>query len=175
MALGRLGFACDVTRAHNGPGKGVRSMAMSKEAKMGIVGAIILGALVFAVLYAFGVTNPGGVAQPTSADVVERFKAEGLDVADHYPIGQDDQTPVPKTYREATRFTISSLGGGTGGGRVFVFDSPADMKPVEDYYEGFSGMLYSHVYTEGNVLLQINGELPKAKAEEYDRVLQEGA
>jgi hypothetical protein len=103
------------------------------------------------------------------------FKAEALDVADYYPIEQEGQTPVPNTYREGTRFTISSIDRGSGGGRVLVFDSEKDMKPVEDYYRGFSGALYSHVYAEGNVLLQINGELPKAKAEEYDRVLQEVA
>lgn len=61
------------------------------------------------------------------------------------------------------------------GGRVFIFESQDDLEVLQNYYEGLgrgSGMWYSHVFAEGNVLLQINGELPKAKAEEYEAVLK---
>lgn len=60
------------------------------------------------------------------------------------------------------------------GGRVFTFESQDDLEVLQSYYEGLGeagGMFYSHVFVEDNVLLQINGELPKAKAEEYEAVL----
>ena len=44
------------------------------------------------------------------------------------------------------------------------------------YYEGLPrilGFLESHVYVEGNVLLQIDGELPEERAEEYAEALRE--
>jgi hypothetical protein len=133
----------------------------------------LLLALIVVAIYTFG----GG--QPTSQDVVAEFKAQGVDVADSYPIEQEGQSPMPKTYKEGTRFTIASMGKDTNGeakgGRVFTFDSQSDMKPVQDYFEGLgkpSGLLSSYVYTKDNILVQINGELSKDKAEEYNRVLQ---
>ena len=62
------------------------------------------------------------------------------------------------------------------GSRVFTFESRYDLDPVRNYYERLgrvSGWLDSHIYVEGNTLLQINGELPKDRAEEYEAVLDE--
>ena len=102
---------------------------------------------------------------------------------------QEGPNPVPRTYEEGTRFTIPSLERPTGeakvggpdngvGGRVFTFESEEDLAPVRDYYEELgraSGMLFSHVFVEGNTLLQINGELPKNRAKEYEAVLRKTA
>jgi hypothetical protein len=54
------------------------------------------------------------------------------------------------------------------GGRVFAFDRQEDLQVMHDRYRQvenmplFGAALHSHLYTDGLVLVQINGELPKA-------------
>jgi|SRR4051812_33438400 hypothetical protein len=153
---------------------------MAKEEKLRggivvIVGLLFLG--FYYVLLSYGV---GGDRDPTSEDVIAAFKAHSLDVASSMPIDEvERQTSVPRTYKEGMRFTIASLGpnryGEGRGGRVLTFDSPKDMEPVQNYYERLGradGRFFSHVYTKDLILLQIDGKLPKQKAEEYNAVLQ---
>jgi hypothetical protein len=118
---------------------------------------------------------------PSSEDVVLAFQDEGLEVGDFYPVEQEpewNRSPVPKTYEEGTRFEIPSLGRDSGG-RVFVFKEHKDLEVMRDYYVQIEEMpvfgpsLHSHLYTDGLVLLQINGALPKTQADRYGKVLQE--
>jgi hypothetical protein len=118
---------------------------------------------------------------PTSEDVVEAFREEGLEVGATYPLEESPPPflgpgPIPKTYTEATRFEIPSLGrgewGGGKGGRIFVFNSEKDLEVVSDYYGAFSRFGWSHLYRNGLVLVQINGELPKEKAKRYGEALK---
>ena len=67
--------------------------------------------------------------------------------------------------------------GKESGGRVFTFENRDDLGIMRDYYENIQKMplldpdLSSHLYQDGNVLLQINGELPKEDADRYAAVL----
>ena len=78
---------------------------------------------------------------------------------------------VPKTYREGTHFVIRP--GRTEneemGGRVFTYDSEDDLEVMRNYYETVS----SSSMFDGLVLMQINGQIPKAQADRYGEVLQE--
>lgn len=181
---------------------------MAREAKIGILISVV-AALILAPLWYF-VLSPAlaAVRTPTSEDVVRSFEEQGLEVGTYYEIDaetqREEQSPVPRTYRDATRFTIPSLQdahqariptplGPDGrpvpesgipklpdepdqGGRVFTFENQDDLEAVRSYYEGLprvAGFLESHVYVEGNVLLQINGDLPEDRAEAYGAALRE--
>ena len=120
-------------------------------------------------------------------EVIQAFENAGLEVGEIYPVEQEpgwDENRVPKTYAQAARFTIPSLGvpeeGVPGprdrGGRVFVFDSQRDLDAVRGYYEALGPSALPHVYVKDPVLLlQINNDLAKAEADRYGAVLQEEA
>jgi hypothetical protein len=119
-------------------------------------------------------------------EVIQAFQNAGLEVGETYPVEEEpgwDETRVPKTYAQALRFTIPSLGvpeeGVPGprdrGGRVFVFDSEEDLGIVRSYYERLGTAVRPHLYAKGQVLLQITNDLPKAEADRYGAVLQEAA
>ncbi len=119
----------------------------------------------------------GSAGTPSSAEVIQAFRDAGLEVGGSFPVEQEenwDQRPVPKSYEEATRFEIPSLGEDAGG-RVFVFGSERELAAVRDYYGGLTEDIRPYVYVEGNVLLQINHLLPEADAERYGAVLEETA
>ena len=121
--------------------------------------------------------RPGSTEPPSSAEVIQAFRDAGLEVGRSYPVEQEpdwDQRPVPKTYEEATRFEIPSVGEDAGG-RVFVFESEEDLVAVRDYYEGLPRPILPYVYAKGKVLLQINRNLPEAEAERYNAVLNRTA
>jgi hypothetical protein len=83
-----------------------------------------------------------------------------------------DELPVPRTYEEATRFLIPSLGADAGG-RVFVFGSEEDLVAVRDFYEGLARSTRPYVYDEGLVLVQLSNQLSEGEAERYSTVLRE--
>lgn len=152
--------------------------SVSREARLALVGAAVVGALVFLVFLGFRAVGFGATS---SEDVVEAFRDEGLEVGASFPVEQEpafEKSPTPKTYEEGTRFEIPSLGRDSGG-RVFVYESEEDLRVMKEYYEKlddmpiFGSALHSHVYQEGLILLQINGELPKLQADRYGEVLRE--
>ena len=60
----------------------------------------------------------GSVEPPSSAKVVQAFRDAGFEVEDSYPVEQEpgwNERPVPRTYEEATRFLVPSLGADAGG------------------------------------------------------------
>lgn len=116
------------------------------------------------------------VGTPRAEEVIQAFRDAGLEVGETYPVELEpgwDERPVPKSYEEATRFMIPSLGE-SAGGRVFVFGSDEDLATVRDYYNGFGDSLRPHIYVGDRVLLQINRQLPDAEADKYGAVLEGG-
>jgi hypothetical protein len=114
---------------------------------------------------------------PSSEDVVTAFEDEGLEVGDSYPVEEDEVWQAfehPENYEDGTRFEIPSLGVGAGG-RVFTFDSEDDLNEMRALYEDMAETpgVSSHLYQEDLVLLQVNGELPKAQADAYGDVLSQ--
>ncbi len=115
--------------------------------------------------------DPAGTSG--SAEVVQAFQDAGLEVGESYPVEEEtgwEERPIPKTYTEATRFTLPSLGEDAGG-RVFVFSTEEDLAAVRGYYEGLDNSLRPYLYAEGNVLLQLTNQLPEAEAERYRAAL----
>lgn len=130
-------------------------------------------------------TPPSSAVSPApTAEPFAKFKVEqavkalqdaGLEVKDPRPYTTDElhKSPVPLTMKEAVRFLVPSVCNDCGG-RVFSFDSPDDLEQVKRYYEGLgraSGVLSSWVFVKENILIQINGRLPEAKAKKYGEAL----
>lgn len=105
--------------------------------------------------------------------VVAHFQDSELEFANVSAIPADDTSPLPKTYTAAMHFAIPSLCPDCGG-HVFTFASNEDLQIVHDYYAGMGNAwsaLDSHLFTRANILLQINGDLPNEKAEQYRQAL----
>ncbi|MEJ7872033.1 MAG: DUF192 domain-containing protein [Rubrobacteraceae bacterium] len=119
--------------------------------------------------------RPGFLETPGPEEVVQTFVNAGLEVGEVYPVEEESgwqETRIPKSYTQAARFRIPSLEGDAGG-RVFVFDSEEGLAAVRDYYERLTSSVRPHLYVEGQMLLQITNQLPKAEADRYGAILKE--
>ncbi len=117
----------------------------------------------------------GSVEPPRSAKVVQAFRDAGLEVEDSYPVEQEpgwNERPVPRTYEEATRFLVSSLGADAGG-ESSSSRTEEDLRAVRGFYEGLASSERPYVYNEGLVLVQISNQLLENEAEGYGTVLRE--
>jgi hypothetical protein len=134
-----------------------------------LVARCALLAGVLAVVLLLGLVN----REPTTEEVIEAFRDEGLEVGEVQTVTRsEDRSLIPKTYEEQMSFTISSSGEKSGG-RDFTFPSREALDPVSEYYEEFGGVFASYVYVEGNVLVQIDGDVPEDQADQYGEVLRE--
>jgi hypothetical protein len=80
---------------------------------------------------------------------------------------------APMRAVEATRFLIPSLCQHCGG-RIFSFATQGDLEITKTYYEELgksSALFLSWLFVKDNILVQINGDLPKAQAREYENAL----
>lgn len=103
---------------------------------------------------------------PTVDQALQAFRDAGLECENAQPIDPNDDTPIPKTFVEAKRCIVPSVGDDHGL-RVFAFRNTADLKMVQDYYEGFSGALGSYVYVRDNLLFQTSVSMPRELADRY--------
>mgnify|MGYP001117553000 CR=1 FL=1 len=126
--------------------------------------------VVVLVLTACGGSAPREFQRYTSQDAINAFVAAGLEAESPTPIDPNEETLLPKTFVEGQRFLITSLGEDRGG-RVFSFENEKELNAIKDYYEAFSGLFGSWVFVEANLVVQIGNDLPKAKAEQYERAL----
>lgn len=102
-----------------------------------------------------------------SADAIAAFRDARLEVGALMPV--ETAGPTPQTHREGTRFMIPSLGQDSGG-RVFSFETQRDLDAKQAYYDNAGRNVlfgFSWVFTHRNLLLQINGSLPRAEAIRY--------
>jgi hypothetical protein len=127
-------------------------------------------AVLLAVVLLLGLVN----RDPATEEVIQAFRDEGLEVGEVQSISRsEDRSLIPKTYEEQVSFTIPSSGERVKGRSVFTFPSRETLDQVREYYEEFGSMFSSYVYVEGNVLVQIAGDVPEDQAERYGEVLRE--
>lgn len=115
-----------------------------------------------------------GYARWSSADVLRAFGEAGLEVGAVVPLEPRDQGLAPVTEREGVRFLIPSLGRDAGG-RIFSFADPQSLAAKRDYYSRLgraTAVAFSWLFDKGNVLVQINGALPRARAQAYADTMQ---
>ncbi len=107
-----------------------------------------------------------------AANVLAAFKANGLEAENTFAMKPKDYGFAPYLGR-GTRFLIPSLCSDCGG-RIFDFDNQADLAAVENYYVTLaksSALFWSWTFKNGNVLVQLNGDLPEAQAFRYRDIL----
>lgn len=109
-----------------------------------------------------------------STEAIQTFKRAGLEAENTSALQCKDIGFAPCTFKEGTRFLIPSLCADCGG-RAFSYTSASNKERMRSYYVEAgraSGFLFSWVFEKDNLLIQINGDLPKATAERYNSTLQ---
>ncbi|MBN1889646.1 MAG: hypothetical protein JW850_16740 [Thermoflexales bacterium] len=121
-------------------------------------------------------TSCGGrFSKWTSSQVVDAFKAAGLEAESAKRITKDDYGMAPMTAKEGTHFLIPSLCADCGA-RVFSFATKEDLEKMQQYYVELgkgSAAFFSWVFVKDNILVQINGDLPEDTAKKYEAALSQ--
>lgn len=134
---------------------------------IGVVGLLIVGVLLIAY---FVLTGSGNEITPQ--DVIDAFKAAGLEVENPRPMTADDYGFAPLG-DEGIRFMIPSICPDCGG-RVIKYSDKTYLEKAKTYYDTLgkeSAVLFSWTFVHKDVLVQINGELPEEKALKYKSAL----
>jgi hypothetical protein len=111
----------------------------------------------------------------TTADALHAFQAAGLDY-ETLRLSKDERD-VFSAYTAVTsvQFVIPAQGDSTRArGVIFSFQTESELQMVKEYYTRLGNMLPSYkswLFVKGNLLLQINGEVPQAIAEQYGAAL----
>jgi hypothetical protein len=112
-----------------------------------------------------------GFEKFTPDQVISAFKKDGLGVGKTSDAKDEGAGGLaPDLAISGTRFLIPSLGEDSGG-RIWSFSNPEDLEKMRKYYTELgesSAMLKSWVIVRENILVQINGVLPKEKAKKYE-------
>lgn len=127
--------------------------------------------LLFVSLFVLFLAACGGGAEHTTGDAVKAFEDAGLEVENPTEMTKEDYGIMPMKADEGVRFTIPSLGEDSGG-RIFSYSNEDDLKEMKEGYDSMgeeSAMLFSWTAQQGNILIQINGDLPE---EEYNKYVE---
>ena len=104
------------------------------------------------------------------AQVIEAFKAAGLEVGNPRPMSKPkDYGAAPTLDTEAVQFTVPSLEGAVG--HIYSFASADDLEKMVEYYGNASADNFSWVYVRDNILVQLDGRLTEEKARQYEAAL----
>ena len=109
----------------------------------------------------------------TANDVISAFVDAGLEAESPREMTKDDYGAAPYVC-EGTRFLLPSLGADKGG-RIFICEAQADLESLATYYNELgksSALFFSWVFTKGQVLVQINGELDESIAKKYEQAIR---
>ncbi|WP_375567266.1 stress protein [Bacillus pumilus] len=110
--------------------------------------------------------------QLTTDNLIEAFQSAGLEAEKPTDLEQKEFGNIRE---EGKRILIPSLGENAGG-RIFKFGNETDLNQAKSYYDelGNAGsMFFSHTYSKGNFLLQMNGEMKDSEFEKYKKVMDE--
>lgn len=110
----------------------------------------------------------------TTDQVLHAIQAAKLEAENVRPIEPNDYGLAPMLAKEGKRFYLPSLCDECGG-RILAFTRKADLEKTKTFYDAQakeSAAFFSWVFVKDNLLLQLNGELPKEKAEAYNAALQ---
>lgn len=131
-----------------------------------MVGLILIGI----VIVGFVLLSSNNKITPN--DVLDAFIAAGLETGEVRDMTKDDFGPAPLA-DEGIRFYIPSLCDDCGG-RIMYYQDSSQLAQAERYYTEMgklSAILFSWVFVRGNILVQINGDLPEDKARQYESAL----
>jgi len=110
----------------------------------------------------------------TSEQGLNALRSARLEVENARLIVTGDYGLAPMRAKEGRRFFLPSLCADCGG-RILSFTKQSDLQAMKSFYEDQakqSAAFFSWVFVKDNLLLQINGELSKQKADAYNAALQ---
>ena len=116
--------------------------------------------------------STGGGDKVTTSTIIEAFKEAGLEAENPTDLAQKEFGNIRE---DGKRILVPSLGEDSGG-RLFKFKKASDLKEAKSYYDELSNagpLFFSHTYSKGDFLLQMNGEMDDAQFEKYKKVLDE--
>jgi len=114
----------------------------------------------------------GGGAGGTSDAVIAAFKAAGLEAENQRAMTQDDYGKAPFLC-SGTQFSLPSLGADKAG-HLFICELREQMTALKTYYNVRSQgnpELRSWTFSKDTVLLQLDGSMPRDKAQKYEAAL----
>jgi hypothetical protein len=139
--------------------------------------------LVLAITVFGGLSQSADAASPTAYDVCKQFRARSLEANPCRRMTASDWGLVgrPRNAIEGRRFVVESLCDEyedpcDSGGRVMRFKTMGALRAQKAYYDGLGkkGSLFfswTFVNRQHLLLVQINGELPEARALKYKAAL----
>lgn len=101
-------------------------------------------------------------------DIVQGFKDEKLTVQNLRDMKKDDFGFAPMTSEKAKIFTVES----DHNARIFKFKNKEDLKELKKYYDELgkkSAIFYSHTYSKGDYLIQMNGDVNEELFNKYKK------
>ncbi|MCM3444396.1 hypothetical protein [Metabacillus halosaccharovorans] len=107
----------------------------------------------------------------TSSEVVTAFKDAGLKAEESREMTKDDYGMAPMKAEEGTIVKI----GDDMNARIMSFENESDLNETKEFYDKLgeeSAMLFSWTLAKDNILIQMNGDLPEDKYNEYKEVLE---
>ena len=136
------------------------------------MGYKMFASIIVLVLFTSLLLGCGNNEVVTANDVISAFEEAGLEAQQPSKMTKDNYGMAPYLC-EGTRFLIPSLGENSGG-RIFICDSINDLNALQKYYTELgeaSALFFSWVFTNNNVLVQINGNLAEDIARQYEQVI----
>jgi hypothetical protein len=110
-----------------------------------------------------------------TTDVLQAFQAAGLP-AEIPQLSKDERDLFSNEMAlESKQFVIPAQGDPTvARGIIFSFQNERDLQKIENYYAGLGKTLPQYdswIFIKGNLLLQINHEVPETVAKQYAEAL----
>ncbi|MFU2033152.1 stress protein [Bacillus wiedmannii] len=106
----------------------------------------------------------------TTTSLISEFKKAGLEAENPTDLEQKEFGNMRK---DGKRILTPKLGEDKGG-RVFEFSKKEDLEKAKKYYNDLGNsapMLFSHTYTKGKFLLQMNGDMKDEEFNKYKEVM----
>lgn len=116
--------------------------------------------------------SSGSSESITVDSLIIAFNDAGLEAEKPTDLAQKE---FGNTRREGKRIIVPALGEDAGG-RIFEFEKTKDLEKAKAYYDelGKEGPLFfSHTYSKGNFLLQMNGDMEDVEFEKYKKVMDD--
>lgn len=128
--------------------------------------------ILFLLLGSFLILGACGQKQISVDDLVESFKEEDLSVKDLKQMKKDDYGAAPMKAETGKIFEVQN----DKNARILMFKNKEDLKDTKEYYDKLgeeSAIFFSHTYTKGNYLIQMNGDISDSKFKEYKSVMKQ--
>jgi hypothetical protein len=103
-------------------------------------------------------------------ELISEFTAAGLNVGGPATMEASDFGMAPYVSQEAMIFEVET----EMNSRVFKVTNKDDLSKLKAYYDDLgkaSALFYSHTYSKGEYLIQMNGEISKAVFDKYVEVM----